>query len=184
MDDLRLSAARPPAPWVGCVSFPGVHGVPSHPTVTDAPRSRPHTYRVSHASHAGAAGGGAAPQEHAHGLQPRGGGGGLAASSDAAAVSVRFDVGAAMQALAAAGLVRAPAVAGTAPPTPLGAVLDAETVVRMAREDAAVRAALLPLLPPGQQSMEFLGEIVSGLERARAATGLQRRLQPACHAVR
>jgi hypothetical protein len=48
------------------------------------------------------------------------------------------------------------------PPTPLPFVFDAATFSALAREHEDVRAALLPLLPPGQQTLGDLDVIVSG----------------------
>ena len=53
--------------------------------------------------------------------------------------------------------------------TPLPAVLDAAAIEPLLRENAAMRDALLPLLPPGQQTPDNLYEILRSPQLRQAA---------------
>lgn len=50
---------------------------------------------------------------------------------------------------------------GGSHPTPLTRVFDSDVLTPLVREDATLAAALMPLLPPGQQTLEGLLDTVS-----------------------
>lgn len=78
-------------------------------------------------------------------------------------------VTAAMAGGGAASLMRA---MGVSRPTPLPAVLDATAIEALLRDNAAMREALLPLLPPGQQTEADLYAVLRSPQLRQAATSL------------